>query len=1055
MACYAAALALVASAWPVYGATEPRSDAAAGRGSGLSEGRVAVLADAGIPAREAGASDPKYLAELLTRAGCEVTLLGPEGVSDPSVLSAQEFDLVVLPYGPWFPAGAVETFKRYLAQGGSFLSTGGLAFDRLYPTGSQARLNTRCLPGGIDRVPYDQDHLGVFESLNGFTDVARVAASENQFVAPGGLSAAMGLEGFSATALTGTGLPSPSFPPEGSRWVPILDGFDRAGSLRARIGAIVYHYAGRYRNSRWGLFGATNTNLFSEGSLLTPVFTRTVRRLLQGVFAYDLRTSLSCYRQGEPVEVQVSVRNPSLGRRDGLRGIWTVTDRTGARTYATGDERIGLEPSATATVSFRWAPGSFDRDFYRVRFDLLIGTEPMDRVETAFVVWDPRVFRGFRVSFADSQFRLDGHEAFLAGCSGIGQPFESGDPLTWDGDFAWMADNGLSMYRIMHYSVLFDEAATLVEVPEADLRKLDALLQLAAAHRIVLFLAAHAPWQGRKLHPLEQEGALLEKLGSRYRDVTSLVFDTDFHQPKPFQGRSAQAEECLRMDKEALRRAQSRAPLAEQFNNTGRWPSEAAALAGDADLFSYMLYPQDTPDFSSQWLLARDYRALGKSLTLSEFGCSTDRRVQWSADPATVTGIYHDWMHVAFAHGVSSVLHWELADESALIFPWGLRYNDRTAKPQFGSFRNTAAFLRSLRVCRGTPPVCLLLRPGGRGDGAEIAALLGAMGNFTVLSEEHLARLPTWVRVLVSQGPPSAAARDAVEAFLGRGGVLCLYGGASGASQAASSLGGASEAWLPGLLGVELSRAGQDERFPFALNGARLVGRTSGVRSFCFSAHHVRRGQVLFDPSGDRSSDRRRELLRAALELAGKTPSQIDARSWQNVAEWCPLYGPDGAVVDMVKARQEGTIALRRPGGPELSVAVRAGMWGVVQWSGDGEVTGVEAGGAATMDGVPLVTADMPYKAVSLDGNGIGGCGGLLLLPDSGGEVSLRNDRLSAAYAGEVRHGRWATSAELPLRRLRGTSRLSILDGYHKKLLLLVEARKAAEMQRRVERLLR
>ena len=1055
MACQAAVLALVGSAWCVYGATEPRSDAGADRGPGLSAGRVAVLADAAIPASEAGASDPKYLAGLLRRAGCEVTLLGPDGVSDPSVLSAQEFGLVVLPYGPWFPAGAVETFRGYLAQGGSFLSTGGLAFDRLYPTGGQARLNTRGLPGGIDRVPYDQDHLGVFESLNGFADVARVAASENQFVAPGGLSVAKDLEGFSAAALTGTGEPSPTFSPEGSRWVPILDGFDRAGSLRARIGAIVYHYAGRYRDSRWGLFGATSADLFSEGSPLAPVFTRTVQRLLQGVFAYDLRTSLSCYRQGEPVEAQVCVRNPSLGGRDGLRGVWTITDRTGAHRYATGDEGIGLEPSSTSTVSFRWAPSSFDRDFYRVRFDLLIGTEPVDRVETAFVVWDPGVFRGFRVSFADSQFRLNGHEAFLAGCSGIGQPFQSGDPLTWDGDFTWMADNGLSMYRIMHYSVLFDEAATLVDVPEADLRKLDAMLQLAASHRIVLFLAAHAPWQGRKLHPLEQEGALLEKLGLRYRDVTSLVFDTDFHGPKVSQGRPASPEECLRTDKDALRRAQSRAPLAEQFNNTGRWPSEPAALAGNVDLFSYMLYPQDTPDFSSQWLLARDYRALGKSITLSEFGCSTDRRLQWSADPDTVTGIYHDWMHVAFAHGVSSVLHWELADESALIFPWGLLYNDRTAKPQFASFRNTAAFLRSLRVYRGTPPVCLLLRPGERGDGADIASLLGAMGNFTVLSEEHLAQLPTWVRVLVSQGPPSAAARDAVEGFLGRGGVLCIYGGAPGESQAAGSADGGSEAWLPGLLGVELSRPGQDQRFPFALSGARLVRRAFGERTFRFSAHSVRCGQVLFDPSEDGSSDRRCELLRAALESAGKTPSQIDARSWQSVAEWCPLFGPDGATVDMVKARREGTITLRRPGGPQLSVAVRAGMWGVVHWDGDGQVTGVEAGGTTTMDGVPLVAADMPYKAVSLDGNGIGGCGGLLLLPDSGGEVNFRNDRLNAAYVGEVRHGRWATSAELPLRRQRGLSRLSIPDGYHRKLLLLVDARKAAEMQRQVEQLLR
>jgi hypothetical protein len=200
-----------------------------------------VLADAGIPASEAGASDPKYLAGLLRRAGCEVTLLGPDGVSDPSVLSAQEFGLVVLPYGPWFPAGAVETFRGYLAQGGSFLSTGGLAFDRLYPTGGQARLNTRGLPGGIDRVPYDQDHLGVFESLNGFADVARVAASENQFVAPGGLSVAKDLEGFSAargrthtppvTRESGWNRPQRRPCPSGGRRVPSTGTSTGCGSI--------------------------------------------------------------------------------------------------------------------------------------------------------------------------------------------------------------------------------------------------------------------------------------------------------------------------------------------------------------------------------------------------------------------------------------------------------------------------------------------------------------------------------------------------------------------------------------------------------------------------------------------------------------------------------------------------------------------------------------------------------------------------------------------------------------------------------------------------------
>ncbi|MCP5523879.1 MAG: hypothetical protein H7A46_20270 [Verrucomicrobiales bacterium] len=91
--------------------------------------RLAILKD-DLPLLGAPAS-PDYLAEVLEAHGFRTLFLNCDEMADPSVLRRDNFELLVLPYGPTFPVQAADPFRHFLQQGGKFLSMGGYAFDNL------------------------------------------------------------------------------------------------------------------------------------------------------------------------------------------------------------------------------------------------------------------------------------------------------------------------------------------------------------------------------------------------------------------------------------------------------------------------------------------------------------------------------------------------------------------------------------------------------------------------------------------------------------------------------------------------------------------------------------------------------------------------------------------------------------------------------------------------------------------------------------------------------------------------------------------------------------
>jgi len=108
------------------------------------------------------ASNPAVLYASLRKAGFQVEYLTSEQMADPSLLNPSKIDLLVLPYGPSFPADAANNFRAYLRNGGRFLSIGGYPFDTIYKEegGAWSVLNPmKPSPGQKDLVIDPHFHL--------------------------------------------------------------------------------------------------------------------------------------------------------------------------------------------------------------------------------------------------------------------------------------------------------------------------------------------------------------------------------------------------------------------------------------------------------------------------------------------------------------------------------------------------------------------------------------------------------------------------------------------------------------------------------------------------------------------------------------------------------------------------------------------------------------------------------------------------------------------------------------------------------------------------------
>jgi len=519
-----------------------------------SKGSIAILKDQ-FPAT-GGASSPNALADILQKEGFGVTYLRIGDLCDAGVLQKENFDVLLLPYGPAYPADGRDALLAYLKSGGTFLSIGGYTFDRLlrFENGkwieapsnvtasemdaqkAEIRINTRFGRPG-DALGLQPDQIGVFDPSYELGQVARLAAAPGQSLAPPGLKLSGDFKGFAASGLVGSN--SPVFPDIWARWIPLVNAYDAFGRLRGSAGSLMYHYAGPYAQSAWAFFGVTNHDLFapSAPTEMKELLVNTIEALIRKTFLHELKTDLACYRQGEQVKFSVQISNFGPHPRK-VQVLLRVRGKEGGPSDFKGSHQAAFDPGTAATLTWTWKPKRFASDFYHVTAEMQEGKTSLDRMETGFVVWDPQVVAsGFPVRLKGNYLRHGTSPEFLIGTNQTGMMFYSAheNPLVWDRDFKKMRDFGLSTLRILHFSPFAAKgyegqgghsSQDLKNRPTRLIRQLDAIVQLCQKYKIILFLSLH-DWIGVELsdEDLAAQRDWNAFWARRYADVPGILYD--------------------------------------------------------------------------------------------------------------------------------------------------------------------------------------------------------------------------------------------------------------------------------------------------------------------------------------------------------------------------------------------------------------------------------------------------------------------------------------------------------------------------------------------------
>lgn len=498
-----------------------------------NKGRIAILKD-NIPVAGV-ASSPEYLASVLEDSGYIVRFVSGDDLCNVNLMSKDNFHVLILPYGGFYPALGKDALVSYLKGGGNFLSIGGYAFDNLLiksddewkpvPEDADIHINTRKGSTG-DSLGLQSDQIGVFDPSYPLKRVSYIESAPDQFIFEKEFRIDGEFEGYAASSMAGSN--SPVFPQRYGRWIPLLYARDAYGRLQGSAGAMVHNYAGPYAGSSWAYFGVTNYDIFTPGNAAArSALIRLVDSLINKRFIGELGTEWACYQNGEDVKISVA----------GAPGCSASVE-----IWADGSEKPVFSSSkdlADGTAQVTWSPGKFEDDFYRVRSCLFMGDQPVDAAETGFVVWNERIISGgFPLKFSENYFRAGDRPVFLSGTNQTGMMFASANenPLVWKQDIEKMADYGVNILRILHFSPFVvsytghpraePEDLNVDHLPKKLERQLDAIVQLCQKYRVILFLSLH-DWMGVELsdEELEAQKKFAQVVTSRYKNVPGIMYD--------------------------------------------------------------------------------------------------------------------------------------------------------------------------------------------------------------------------------------------------------------------------------------------------------------------------------------------------------------------------------------------------------------------------------------------------------------------------------------------------------------------------------------------------
>ncbi|MCC6443076.1 MAG: hypothetical protein IT210_06410 [Armatimonadetes bacterium] len=375
-----------------------------------------------------------------------------------------------------------------------------------------------------DALEVKPGQIGVFDPDYRLRRVACAQAASGQFVFPEGLRLDGAMEGFAASGVLGQ---------DNSRWIPLLNAYDRYGRLRGSAGSLMYLYNGPYRGSAWAFFGVTDRDLFaSETGPMADALKRLVQAMSVRTFLHNLNTDCASYEQGEPVRIAAKVSN--FGRQmQEVLVVLSVADTEGTAALFTETVSLRVRAGHTAAVSSVWQPERFERSRYRVRAVLKSGGADSDAMDCEFTVWNPQLQKsGFPMAFRDNYFRAGSRAWFLQGTDDYAHTFNNAfeGPQTWYRDVVKCRDFGIDVYENLQGGLIADYMGQSgqgsgYEGARRWWRQIDAMVQgcmeAGAIYFPGLLIGANTAVTDEEL---AAQADFCRRFAERYRDASGIVY---------------------------------------------------------------------------------------------------------------------------------------------------------------------------------------------------------------------------------------------------------------------------------------------------------------------------------------------------------------------------------------------------------------------------------------------------------------------------------------------------------------------------------------------------
>jgi len=1105
-------------------------------------GRIAIYRDE-LPVSTPHASSPEYLASVFRKAGYGVTFLNTPMLLLPEILNRANFDVFVDPYGAPFPTGTV--LFDFLKAGGHLITTGGHPFRRALMFTPEGKLVDGHFDPGVTvtvtrpfnyELPF-REQLGMFYNCyRRLENVAYVQSAPHQSVVTTPLRLDGPMKGEVASAFVGdrlslddgrrlaeqgiypryvqaareglanivsvvNGYPNgvPFDPLDGyvfywprSRWIPLVNAYDRLGSLKGSVLSLLVNYEKPYAGSEWIYSGVESEDLFSPRH---PEFTRALLEALRFVrrswALHDAQSDMDCYRQGESARVSVVLdNNQEEPRTASLKFEFVAKGSTVPAFVKTVP--VSLKAGARQRFAVAWQPPKFGSDFYTVRISLSDAGNEIDGIETAFVVWDESVLaRGPKVDLHGLYFQSEGRPQFLVGARSEGiypHGVVAEDAQAWDQQFAAMHDHGMRVFSPVFFSEYIPGFVWGREqnpvIPAQLQRLMDAQVQLAQKHGLIYAACLFFMTRHMAMAQPELSAKLCEELGKRYASVPGIMFYIfdDGAYTTPFDEFRSWSKLCV----EALARGGRRYLVNAEMDRSATWLQRYATSALTFPTGGF--YPPFIGDPALE--LLADMRMAGRGFHTSEFGVYASGARPGDFDPnselgskytsGSLAGDYSFYLlepHMSFALGGPYILNWMWNDPPQTIFPWGIvEANDFVPKKTLIAYRNESYFLRHLQPAFQAPQVMVvfskehLMRDGRAFTDYLVSAMRRLVDDsvqFTVIDDTDLQRLDSSRHLLIYLDPRYASP-DVLEELRRRveaGDSLFLSGDFT---QPLEAGGPRATDWFTRLAGLEwvsdrqtdvtsaiIPAAGTIRLEPyfgsplarFALHGAEALA-TDAEGSPAFTAFALGKGTVVYIPDTSVVGARRAlevfvdrtNAPRAPLSpiLPNRPMFELERADGGRVYTLFatkpdrPGLPPNGPWIDAPETY------LLRVGDHQIEQPLGAYGVSLVAVRADGSIDAVEGQGEFKEGGSILMSSEPHVMAMSLDQRPLRESEAVAMFPIGAGSVSLETPPgVDTVEAGEVTDGQFHVLERIPAQKIDGRVSFRIDDVQSQCLLLI------------------